>query len=128
MMIFGILTIYNVRDRIRRVAPINQRNSHHHRRHTEGQLVRMLIVQVTAYVFFSIPTGVTNILTTFIPSMNTNYMINIQGITLLWQQGFYILSTFLYVLSGSVYREEFKKIFKFNYYREQLLQRFTGRY
>ncbi|CAF1652625.1 unnamed protein product [Adineta ricciae] len=116
MGMFGLLTIHNIRSQIRRVSTINSRR---HRR-TESQLARMLIVQVTAYVFFSIPAAVTYILTTLVPSMNTSLINNIRSMTLLWQQGNYVFSTFVYILSGSIYREELKKIFILNYYQRRI--------
>ncbi|CAF1498643.1 unnamed protein product, partial [Adineta steineri] len=42
MIIFGLLTIYNIRNQIQRVSPVNLFNSN---RRTEGQLARMLIIQ-----------------------------------------------------------------------------------
>ncbi|UJR12403.1 hypothetical protein I4U23_016580 [Adineta vaga] len=48
-------------------------------------------------------------------------------IAIVWQQGTYVFATFLYILSGSVYREELKKLFKFNNYIEQQLRQVTTR-
>ncbi|CAF1472705.1 unnamed protein product [Adineta steineri] len=105
--IFGILTIYNIRSQKHRIAPMNQTSLF---RRTEGQLARMLIIQVAMYLLFFTPSGITYILVTFVPSMNTSYYQTIRNITIVWQQGGYFISFFLYVLTGKIYREELKNI------------------
>ncbi|CAF1379722.1 unnamed protein product [Adineta ricciae] len=125
MIIFGLLTIHNIQSQLRRVTLMNQGGFAHRR--TENQLVRMLVVQVAAYVFFSIPAAVTYILTTFVPSLNTTFINNIRTITIVWQQGTYVFATFLYILSGSVYRKELKKLFKCRNYLGQPLRLITAR-
>ncbi|CAF1121078.1 unnamed protein product [Adineta steineri] len=122
MIVFGLLTIYNIRNQTQRVSPVNLFNSN---RRTEGQLARMLIIQVSVYVFFSIPAAVTYILTTFIPSMNTILITDIRIYTIIWQQGTYILSPFLYILSANIYKQELKKMFNMQYYHKQILDYIT---
>ena len=107
--IFGSLTIYNIRGRIHRVAPVNQTNLN---RRTEGQLARMLIIQVGVYFLFFTPAGIAYILVTFVPSMNTPYYTTIRSVTVVWQQGGFFISFFCYILSGKIYRDELKKMFK----------------
>ncbi|CAF0990110.1 unnamed protein product [Adineta steineri] len=109
--IFGALTIYDIRSQKHRIAPMNQTSLS---RRTEGQLARMLIIQVAMYLLFFTPSGITYILITFVPSMNTPYYQTIRNITIVWQQGGYFISFFLYVLTGKIYREELKNMFKCN--------------
>ncbi|CAF0975212.1 unnamed protein product [Adineta steineri] len=111
MLVFGGLTIYNIRSQANRIAPVGQQN--HHRR-TEGQLARMLIIQVGVYIVFLLPSGVTYTLITFVPEMNTLFYITIRTITILWQQGAFFFSFFVYILSAKVYRDELKKFFKWD--------------
>ncbi|CAF1041084.1 unnamed protein product [Adineta steineri] len=117
--IFGVLTIYNIRSQKHRVAPMNQASSS---RRTEGQLARMLIIQVAMYLLFFTPSGITYILVTFVPSMNTSYYSTIRNLTIVWQQGGYFISFFLYVLTGRIYREELKNMFKCNRIPNRILQ------
>lgn len=117
--IFGILTINNIRTQTRRVAAEHQTNSS---RRTEGQLTRMLIIQVAVYFLFFTPAGITYILVTFVPSMNTSYYNTIRTITVVWQQGGFFITFFLYILVGKVYRQEFKKMFKYDQIRTHMMQ------
>ena len=119
LAIFGSLTIYNIRSQTRRVAPVNQANFH---RRTEGQLARMLIIQVAVYLLFFIPTGIVYILVTFVPSMNTSYFITIRNLTVVWQEGGFFMSFFLYILAGKIYREELKKMFRWNQIHNRITQ------
>ncbi len=109
LIIFGLLTISNIRNQKRRVNPVNQTNIH---RRTEGQLARMLIIQVALYILFFTPSCIIYILVTFVPSMNTSYYATIRSLAGVWLQGGYFISFFLYVLTGKIYRQELKKMFK----------------
>ncbi|CAF1246636.1 unnamed protein product [Adineta ricciae] len=107
LSIFGAWTIYNIRCQKHRVAPIIQASP---RRRTEGQLARMMIIQVGVYLLFFTPSAITYIIVTLIPSMNTPYYITIRSITVVWQQGGFFISFFLYVFTGNMYRKELKKM------------------
>jgi hypothetical protein len=109
--IFGSLTIYNIQNQMLRVAPVNRTIVN---RRTEGQMARMLIIQVAVYFLFFMPAGVTYTLVTFVPSMNTPYYLTIRMLAVVWQSGGYFISFFCYILSGKIYREQLKKIFKCN--------------
>jgi hypothetical protein len=109
LIIFGLLTISNIRNQRRRVIPVNQPNIH---RRTESQLARMLIIQVALYILFFTPSCIIYIIVTFVPSMNTSYYSTIRSLAGVWQQGGYFISFFLYVLTGKIYRQELKKMFK----------------
>ncbi len=119
LCIFGSLTIYNIRVQAHRIAPVNQTNAH---RRTEGQLARMLIIQVAVYILFFTPTGIAYILVTFVPSLNTPYYNTIRLLTAVWQQGGYFISFFFYVLSRKIYRKELRKMLKCDQIRNKLLQ------
>jgi hypothetical protein len=126
MTIVGVLTIRNIQTQTRRIAPVvmHPRPQNHHRRN-DGQLARMLIIQVGAYLIFSTPAGVAYTLVTFVPSMNTTFITQLRIIFSLWQQSIYFLSFFLYILSSNTYRQQLKQMLKFNHCRGQLLDRVT---
>ncbi len=117
LSIFGALTIKNIQSLARRVAPVQLANFN---RRTEGQLARMLIIQVAVYLLFFTPAGIIYIIVTFQPSMNTPYYNAIRTVTVVWQQGGYFIAFFLYVLTGKVYRRELKKMFKCNQIPDQI--------
>lgn len=121
MAIFGLLTIRNIQNQTRRIAPIFiNPQQHYRRRRNEAQLSRMLILQISAYLVFSVPAGVAYTLVTFIPSMNTSFMVQLRIIFSLWQHTIYFLSFFLYVLSSKTYRKEFLHMFKLNNFKDRL--------
>ena len=119
LAIFGVLTINNIRAQTRRVAVERQANSH---RRTEGQLACMLVIQVAVYFLFFTPAGITYLMVTFIPSMNTSYYNTIRTITVVWQQGGFIITFFLYILVGKVYRQELKKMIRYDQIRARITQ------
>ena len=109
MALFGFLTISNIRSRVARLAPALEMNSsrQRRRRRTEGELTRMLILQLGLYLLFSFPSAITYTMTTFVPSTNTPTITSWRILSLIWQHLSYISSTFLYILSAKVYRDEF---------------------
>ncbi|CAF0759016.1 unnamed protein product [Adineta steineri] len=117
LAIFGTLTIYNIRTQRHRIAPVNQFNG---QRRTESQLARMLIIQVASYLLFFTPSGIIYILVTFFPSLNTSYYATIRSLAGAWQQGGYFISFFFYIFSGKIYREELKKIFRWDRIRGKI--------
>jgi hypothetical protein len=119
MITFGLLTIRNIRNQTRRVAPMIPQNGH---RRTEGQLTRVLLTQVGIHLFFSIPAAALYVITTFIPSANTPFFGGLRIITVLWQQPIFFLSFFSYILSSTLFRTELLKMFKFNNRRNQIMQ------
>ncbi len=120
LAIFGALTIYNIRCQTRRVTLVGHVSLH---RRTEGQLARMLIVQVGVYIVFSTPCGVAYVLVNIVPSINTPFFGSFRILTVLWQQGCFFLSIFLYIISGTVYRQELKKMFNLKGHRVHIAQR-----
>jgi hypothetical protein len=113
--IFGFLTIRNIQSQLRTIAPIiiNSQAENRYRRR-ERQLARMLILHISAYFVFSLPAGVAYTLVTFVTSMNTTFMVQLRIIFTLWQQNLYFLPLLLYILSSKTYRQEFKRMLKFN--------------
>jgi hypothetical protein len=65
LITFGLLTIVNVRQQSNRVASIIASNRNRHR---EGQLARMLFLQVTIHFILSLPYGISYIMTSIFPS------------------------------------------------------------
>ena len=116
MAVFGLLTISNIRHQTSRIAPIAMRRAgQSSQRRSEGQLARMLIIQVGAYIIFSTPSAITYTITTFVPSMNTPVLAGLRTISLMWQQGTYLLTMFLYILTANVYRQEMIKVFRLHF-------------
>jgi hypothetical protein len=111
MITFGLLTINNIRNQTRRVGAIVLQNQH---RRTEGQLTRVLIIQVGIHLFFSLPAAVMYVMTTFVPSTNTSLFSGLRLISVIWQLAILFLSFFSYILSSTVFRTELVKMLKLN--------------
>ena len=124
MFIFGLLTINNIRRQSTRAIPlmVSMRG-----RRTEGQLTRMLILQVTVHMLLVLPFGVTYAINTFNPSTRTRNMIALRLAFATWQQCDYFVSFFLYIFSGSVYRRELFRILRFNNDYNTPVQFFVGK-
>jgi len=109
MFILGLLTIHNIRQQSTRTGPLT---AFIRGRRTEGQLARMLILQVSVHLILVLPFGVIYTINSFVPSTRTPVMKAIRYILVIWQQCDYFVSFFLYVLSGNVYRQELIRILK----------------
>ncbi|CAF3697078.1 unnamed protein product [Adineta steineri] len=101
MLIFGFLTIYNTTQ-----SRVLQQVTRSYRR-TEGQLIRMLFLQVIVYILLNTPLCVLYLMliipSGFIPTSEFFFGFSITQIL------FYLSYTtpfFLYILSARVYREE----------------------
>ncbi len=119
MITFGLLTIRNIRNQTRRVIPMGQQ--HRHRR-TEGQLARVLIIQVGIHLFFSLPAAAMYVVTTFVPWANTPFFSGLRLISTLWQQPIFFLSFFSYILSSTAFRTELLKMLKLNNRNNRIVQ------
>lgn len=104
---FGFLTIANIRQQSARTRPF--RRSIRTRR-TEGQLARMLLLQVSIHLLLILPFGITYLINTLVPVTQTPTVLAVRFAFVIWQQCDYFLSFFLYVFSGSVYREQLLRI------------------
>ena len=110
MIIFGLLTIYNIRQQPRYLSTIvtGFRN-----RRSEGQLARMLLLQVGAHIIYSLPYGIIYIMNSVAPSTRTVTVIAIRQASVPWLQCDYFMFFFLYILSSSIYRQElFRKFYR----------------
>ncbi|CAF3965475.1 unnamed protein product [Rotaria sp. Silwood2] len=111
MTIFGVMTIQNSnRSRVMQVT-----TSRHNR--TEHQLVRMLLLQVSAHVLLTLPASVTYLMSALLNRIQiTSTFFFISTICQLLFDSSYVTSFFLYLLSGRIYRKELirliYKIFK----------------
>jgi hypothetical protein len=110
MIVFGILTIYNIHQTAGRTEFQAMRTRG---RRTEGQLARMLILQVSVHLVLTTLFGVTYTMNALIPSTRTPDILAIRYILVIWQQSDYFLSFFLYIFSGKVYRKQLLRILKF---------------
>jgi hypothetical protein len=122
MIVFGILTIYNIREQSIRAIPLVLCTR---RRRTEGQLARMLCLQVGVHLILVLPFGIIYSMNSFIPSTQTLNIIAIRLIFVTWQQCDYFVSFFLYVLSANEYRQQLIQIFKSVKCSRQEVQYFT---
>jgi hypothetical protein len=109
MIIFGVLTIYNIRRQSTRALRLSR---YMRGRRTEGQLARMLILQVSVHLILVLPFGITYSMNAFDPSTRTPHILAVRYILVIWQQCDYFVSFFLYILSGKVYRQEFIRLLK----------------
>jgi cytochrome c-type biogenesis protein CcmH/NrfF len=109
MIIFGFLTVYNIRQH---AVHVRVQGVSAHGRRTEGQLARMLILQISVHLVLTVPFGVTYSMNAFDPSTQTPNIIAVRSILVVWQQCDYFISFFLYVLSGQVYRQQLIRILK----------------
>jgi hypothetical protein len=107
MIIFGFLIILNIQQqsiRAKILAASIQRRS-------EGQLARMLILQVSVHLILILPFGVTYSMNAFDPSTRTSNILAVRYILVMWQQCDYFLSFFsLHSLRKSLS----KRIFSIN--------------
>ena len=117
MASFSFLTLYNIRQQLTQIEPMTRFNRN---RRTERQLSRMLLTQVIAYLLFTLPIGVIQILMTFLPSMRTSLVQGLRMVLVMWQQCIFFLSFFLYVVTGSIYRQEIMRLFQKIYKRGEL--------
>ena len=101
MIIFGLLTIYNT-SQVRVLPHLTQRY-----RRTEGQLARMLILQVAAYILLNIPLCIIYLMlvlpTGYVPTYELYFAYSIVAFPFHFSYG---TTFFLYILSARVYREE----------------------
>lgn len=109
MIIFGVLTIMNTHQYT--LIRTTLQNSSIYGRRTERQLARMLLLQVCSHLILTTPFGVLYFMNAFNPATRTPNIIAIRYICVMWTQCDYFLSFFLYILSGSVYREQLRRLF-----------------
>jgi hypothetical protein len=121
MITFGLLTINNIRNQMRRAAPMVPQNQH---RRTEGQLARVLIIQIGIHLFFSLPAAAMYVITTFLPSTNTPLFSGLRMISVIWQMAILFFSFFSYILWSTVFRIELIKMFKLIVHRFNFRQIF----
>jgi hypothetical protein len=121
MITFGLLTINNIRNQRRRTAPMIPQNQH---RRIEGQLARVLLIQIGIHLFFSLPIAVMYVMTIFIPSTNTPFFSGLRLICAIWQLGIFVFSFFSYILSSTVFRIELIKMLKLHNRHNQIVHRF----
>ena len=120
MILFGLLTISNVRQHAARIGP---RLSVVRRRRTERQLTRMLLLQISIHLILTVPFGVIYSMNSFNPSTQTPNILAVRHILVMWQQCDYFVSFFLYLFSGSTYRKHLARILKLNKHQNHRIDR-----
>ena len=121
MLIFGLLTIRNIRHSQQRVVPTNTiLPNNRHKRKTLKQMTIMLLVQVICSVILSLPISIQNIYIEMTKNYNkSNEALEIEGfldtlfilITLINSS----LSFYIFTLTGQVFRQELKRILTFQF-------------
>lgn len=105
MILFGILTILNTKHV--RLLPTVKASY----RRTEGQLIRMLLIQVATYVVFTFPLSIMYLMLVlpigFHPSSSFMFVLSIANFLYAFS---YVLPIFLFILSSRVYREVFFRL------------------
>ena len=109
MIVFGSLTIFNIHHQSINSKPLT---ASIRRRRTEGQLARMLFLQVIIHLILVLPFGIIYGMNALDPSTRTPKVLAIRYILVMWQQCDYFVSFFLYILSGNVYRRELIRILR----------------
>ncbi|UJR32313.1 hypothetical protein I4U23_019777 [Adineta vaga] len=122
MFLFGLSTINNIRRQSIRALPLT---SSMRRRRTEGQLARMLILQIVVHLMFVLPYGVVYCMISIDPLTQTTTIDAVRNAFITWQQCDYFVSFFLYIFSGSVYRRELLRILTFKKPRNLSTQSFS---
>ena len=111
MMVFGLLTIRNTR-RPRITPTVVSRYNR-----TEEQLGRMLFVQVSVHIFLTLPFSIIYLISSLPNPIGTTSTYSFASTICQLVFNFsYGSSFFLYILSGSIYKQELKKLI-FNKFR-----------
>jgi hypothetical protein len=101
MVLFGIMTIYN----IKRVRVVPTAMSRHRR--TENQLAVMLLLQVGTYIVLVVPTCVTYLILVFPNTIQTTSAFYFaRTISQLFLYFSFVTPFFLYLVSARTYRQE----------------------
>lgn len=128
MILFGSLTINNVRRR-RQVLSLANENNPVGRR-TDSQLLRMLAAQVLVIIIFTLPYSILRlyvIFTQYLPISTLQYTQEILASSVIVTIPYFAhaSSFYLYTLTGTIYRKEFLKIIACCLPRNQNLARIT---
>ena len=111
MLVFGLLTIRNIRKqrcRLQRTFRIVLHPSH--QRRTEGELCRMLLLQVSIHMLLHLPATVIYTCLIMRPTLQTpTFRLAVHAFQLLYQCT-YVINTITYLASGQIYRREFQLV------------------
>ena len=121
MVAFGLLTIYNIRQKASITLTIV---AYTRTRRSEGQLARMLLLQVGAHLIYTLPFGVTHMMRLYEPFRKLPILSALNQASIPWFQCDYFTFFFLYILSARVYRLEFFRLLKIST-RPHQTQRWT---
>ena len=122
MLLFGLFTIRHIRQSVSRIAPMNAQTSTQatalpkHRKRTDRQLIRMLLVQCVVFTVTASPTSVQYIYTSIRANMivdnlqraKDNLFYNIAGFVS-WTGP--CTSFYLFTLSSKLFRHELVRLF-----------------
>ena len=106
-ILLGLLTVAHIHQQSARAVPLATYRQY---RPTEGQLTRMLLLQVTMHLIFGLPFGIAYWMSAFAPSISAADKLGVRYATVMWLQCDYYASFFLYILSGRIYRQQIIQI------------------
>ena len=112
MVAFGLLTIRNIRKQRRRIQRTFRIVRHpSHQRRTEGEVCRMLLLQVSIHLLLNLPVTVTYTSLIMRPALRTpTFYLVVHAFHLLYQCT-YVINIVIYLASGQIYRHEFVRLF-----------------
>jgi len=118
MLIFGLLTLKNLRNSRRLVLPNNQNLTSAKQRsiqRRDNQLLMMLLLQVMIIILFTLPFAIQKLVDTFIQKSNQTPVQKAQydliaGILRLISYGSHAFGFFFYTLSAKIFRNELLRV------------------
>ena len=116
LVIFGLGTIFNIRQQKSRTQATGVRPNRGRR--TEGQLARTLILQLLVHFILTLPYAITYCMNALIPSTRTTIILAIRQIAMPWFQCDFFVFFFLYIVAGSIYRQELMRLLKWKRRRQ----------
>ncbi|CAF1589085.1 unnamed protein product, partial [Didymodactylos carnosus] len=129
LLVFGLLTLKNVRHQRQQIHAANNNNNNQLYRRRDNQMIRLMLYQAFIYVLFALPLA----LIATVNAFNTP-----TTVTLFLQKAFivvsffnFILSFFINTLSATIYRQEFlkqlifisKKLFRSTWIEKRFIHR-----
>lgn len=108
LFLFGLLTLFNIRQNRRRILPVIQRRQ----QRTDTQLLKMLLMQIFVFFILVMPITYVYIMTTFFSTHQppTSFMNIFSPIAFLLFYFNYCANFYVYTLVSRLYRQELRKL------------------
>jgi hypothetical protein len=115
MLIFGLLTIKNIRRNRRLVQPIANVQNQSNINRRDNQLLTMLLLQVMIIIIFTLPFAIQKLINTFTTTTNQTSLQKAQynlltGTLRLISYGSHAFGFYFYTLAARIFRTELLKI------------------